>query len=170
MLQVQSTSSINTNAKSGLTITNLYYHIRSIKRRGYYLFHRPSLCGVYSRAAFINTSSCQREAILREMVDWYHWSRRFWPLCWCWCRRLKLVLDCLSCTCHRKRIARHVHVLVFSNSRRGAATIRERPLFHLALPEVQQLIESGVWSSEYGILWKVLIIYFMSHCKLFSDN
>ena len=36
-----------------------------------------------------------REAILRETVNWYHWSR---PLCWCR-RRLKLVLDCLSCTC-----------------------------------------------------------------------
>ena len=36
------------------------YRIHSIRRRGYYLFHRPSLCGVYSRAAFINTSSCQR--------------------------------------------------------------------------------------------------------------
>jgi hypothetical protein len=36
------------------------YRIRSIRRRGYYLFHRLSLCGVYSRAAFINTSSYQR--------------------------------------------------------------------------------------------------------------
>ena len=29
------------------------YHIRSFRRRGYYLFHRLSLCGVYSRAATI---------------------------------------------------------------------------------------------------------------------
>ena len=36
------------------------YRIRSIRRRGYYLVHRPSLCSVYSRVAFINISSCQR--------------------------------------------------------------------------------------------------------------
>ena len=123
------------------------YRIRSIKRCGYYLFYRPSLCGVYSRAATIQERRllipvAAREAILRETVDWYHWSRRFCPLCWCR-RRLELVLDCLSCTCHRKRVARHVHVLVFSNSRRGAATIRERPLFRSALPEVRRLLESG---------------------------
>ena len=34
-------------------------------------------------------------------------------------------------------------MLVFSNSRRGAATIRERRLFRSALPEVRRLFESG---------------------------
>ena len=29
------------------------YHIRSIRRRGYYLLHRVILCGLYLRAAFI---------------------------------------------------------------------------------------------------------------------
>ena len=50
------------------------YRIRSIRRRGYYLFHRPSLCGVYSRAATIRGRRllipvAAREAILRETVD-----------------------------------------------------------------------------------------------------
>ena len=36
------------------------YRIRSIRRHGYYLFHHPILCGIYSRVAFINISSCQR--------------------------------------------------------------------------------------------------------------
>ena len=50
------------------------YRIRSIRRRGYYLFHRPSLCGVYSRAATIRERRllipvAAREAILRETVD-----------------------------------------------------------------------------------------------------
>ena len=46
--------------------TGTYYRIRSIRRRGYYLFHRLSLCGVYSRAATIRERrllvpvSCQR--------------------------------------------------------------------------------------------------------------
>ena len=35
------------------------YRIRSIRRLGYYLFHRPILCGVYSRAAFINISELE---------------------------------------------------------------------------------------------------------------
>ena len=63
-------------------------------RVGYYLFHRPSLCGVYSRAATIwewrlLIPIAARKAILRETVDWHHWYRRFWPLCWCR-RRLNL--------------------------------------------------------------------------------
>ena len=33
-----------------------FYHIRSIRHRGYYLFHRPILCGIYSRVAFIDIS------------------------------------------------------------------------------------------------------------------
>ena len=43
----------------------------------------------------------------------------------------------------KKRAARHVHVLVFSDSGRGAATIRERQLFRSALPEVRRLFESS---------------------------
>ena len=83
-----------------------------------------------------------REAMFREMVDWHHWSRRFWPLCWC--RRLELVL---SCTYHQNK---YVHVLIFSNSRRGAATIREWRLFRSAHPEVRWLIKSSIWSGKYG--------------------
>ena len=50
------------------------YRIRSIKRHGYYLFHHPSLCGVYSRAETIREQRllipvAAREAILRQMVD-----------------------------------------------------------------------------------------------------
>ena len=62
-----------------ISIINLHYNyrIRSIRRRGYYLFHRPSLCGVYSRAATIRErrllipvlAVASREAILRETVD-----------------------------------------------------------------------------------------------------
>ena len=37
----------------------LIYRIRSIRRRGYYLFQHAILCGVYSRAAFINI--CERK-------------------------------------------------------------------------------------------------------------
>ena len=40
------------------------YRIRSIRRRGYYLFHRLSLCGVYLRAA------TNRERRLIERI-WY---------------------------------------------------------------------------------------------------
>ena len=55
-------------------VGSVIYRIRSIKRRGYYLFHRPSLCGVYSRAATIRERRlliplAAREAILRETVD-----------------------------------------------------------------------------------------------------
>ena len=99
----------------GTVHINDLYRIRSIRHRGYYLFHRPSLCGVYSRAVTIREQCllipvAAREAIVREMVYWHHWSRRFWPLCW-YRRILELVLDCLSCTCHRERVMRHVHVL-----------------------------------------------------------
>ena len=58
------------------TGVNGVYWIRSIKYRSYYLFHRPSLCGVYSRAATIQERRllipvAAREAILRETVDRY---------------------------------------------------------------------------------------------------
>ena len=51
----------------------MYYHIHSIRRRGYYLFHRPSLCGVDLRVATIQEwrllPVAAREAIFREMID-----------------------------------------------------------------------------------------------------
>ena len=115
------------------------------------IYFTARICAAFIRERHLLIPVAAREAILRETVDWYRWSRIFWPLCWCR-RRLQLILDCLSCTCHRNRVARHVHVLVFLNSRRGAATIRERPLFHSTLSKVRSLFESGVWSSEYGLL------------------
>ena len=119
------------------------YRICSIRHHGYYLFHRPSLCGVYLRVVFINTSSCQRG----NPVDWHHWTRRFWPLCWCR-RRLKqktakhlsLLFLYLPLRTSREACSR---AACFSNSRRGTATIRERRLFRSALPEVRRLFESG---------------------------
>ena len=50
------------------------YRIHLIRRRGYYLFHRPSLCGIYSRAATIGERHllipvAAREEIFRETVD-----------------------------------------------------------------------------------------------------
>ena len=35
------------------TLKTCTYRIGSIRRRGYYLFHRAILCGFYSRAVFI---------------------------------------------------------------------------------------------------------------------
>ena len=57
----------------GTVHINDLYRIRSIRHRGYYLFHRPSLCGVYSRAVTIREQCllipvAAREAIVREMV------------------------------------------------------------------------------------------------------
>ena len=46
----------NTEPDKIIITLNITYRIRSIRRRGYYLFHRPILCGVYSRAAFIDIS------------------------------------------------------------------------------------------------------------------
>ena len=48
-----------------------YYCIRSIRRHGYYLFHPPSLYGVYSRAATIRERRLliPLAAIFRKMVD-----------------------------------------------------------------------------------------------------
>ena len=62
-------ASYKTRGKVWPIVGILRYHIRSIRRRGYYLFYRRSLCGIYLRVAFIDTSSCQTEAILREIVD-----------------------------------------------------------------------------------------------------
>ena len=53
----------------------------------------------------------------------------------------------LTCTCHRDW-----GMTCYLNSRRGAATIWEGQLFRSVLPEVWQLFESGIWSSEYSIL------------------
>ena len=36
-----------------------FYHIHSIRHRGYYLFHCPILCGIYSRVAFIDISELE---------------------------------------------------------------------------------------------------------------
>ena len=112
-----------------------------------------------------------REVILRETVDWHHWTRRFWHLCWCR-KRLELVLEDYLLLFLRAS----PRAVCFSDSRRGATTIRERQLFHLALPEVQRLFESGVWSSKYGTLdytWYALTLVrgFPSinvHCVLYK--
>ena len=109
------------------------------------------VCAAFIRERHLLIPVAAREAILREMVDWHHWSRRFWPLCWCR-RWLELVLDCLSCTYHRERVARHVHVLRAS---RIVGVVRRLfrlsfPevwwLFRSSLPEVRQLFESDEYS------------------------
>ena len=65
------------------------------------IYFTARICAVFIWERHLLIPVAAREAILRETVDWYRWSRIFWPLCWCR-RRLELVLDCLSCTCHRK--------------------------------------------------------------------
>ena len=103
------------------------------------------VCAAFIRERRLLIPVAARETILWETVDWYHWSRRFWPLCWCKRKlELSLVLDCLSCPCHWKRVARHVHVLVFSNSRRGAATILFNTSGGAATIREQRLIE-WIW-------------------------
>ena len=49
------------------------YRIRSIRRCDYYLFHRPTLCGIYSRAVIIREQHllipvAARKSIRREKV------------------------------------------------------------------------------------------------------
>ena len=92
-----------------------------------------------------------KEAILRETVDWHHWTRRFWPLCWC--RRLELVLSIFryfSCTCHQERVARHVHMLRASQIVGMVRLLFEsRDYF---IQHFRRCGESGVWSSNTVVL------------------
>ncbi len=67
--------------------------IRSIRCRGYYLFHHLSLCGIYLRAVFITIPVATREAIRRETCRWCHWT---WSP---------------SADVEAERVVRHVHVL-----------------------------------------------------------
>ena len=127
-------------------IWKLYYfwklksacRIRSIRCRGYYLFHSSILCGFYSRVAFISLSQslcwCRRarssiewlldrQENLLVVADWF--TSLFW-VCFVSSRRV------FAC-------ARATHVFVTPT----AATIWERRLLCSAQVEVRLLFGSG---------------------------
>ena len=137
------------------------YRIRSIRRRGYYLFHHAILCGFYSRAATIrerrllnsvvivqksfracgisvNTDETEDEEIhcLKEggvSADARESIRR----------------HCHACHCNGYPVTRFVHVRTcFLNVSRGyysrAATISFSTSGGAATIRERQLIESGV--------------------------
>jgi hypothetical protein len=98
-----------------------------------YLIARVCAALIQERRLLIPVAT--REVIRRETVDWRHWTRRFWPLCWCR-RRLKLVLGLyryFSCTFHRERVPKHVHVL------------RDSPIIGVA----RLLFESGYYFVQH---------------------
>ena len=136
----------------------MYYRIRSITRRGYYLFHRAILHGYYSRAAFIINPShawyvwSGRSAPLRGYRQRRRRSRREWtsfgrPLVHE--RRLFFALatvrrctrGCSRAHTYHSNTSRGYYSRAATNFRAsgGAASIRE-----------QRQIESSVWSSKYG--------------------
>ncbi len=119
------------------------------------------VCAVFIRERRLLIPVVTNEAIRRETVDWRHWTRRFWPLCWCR-RRLELVLGLyryFSSICHRKWVERHVYVpcappiigvVPWHSYYLRAATISFSTSGVAGIIRERWLIESGIWSSEYG--------------------